>query len=79
MKAVSMCLAFLMVLGSVQYSQGSPRAACTSVIVNCFVDPCMFAQCSVAGAVCRSNYCGGCNAEWYVGSTNVSGCCNAVA
>lgn len=33
--------------------------------VNCFVDPCQVATCDVAGASCRSNYCGGCNAEWY--------------
>lgn len=32
--------------------------------VNCFVDPCDVASCDVEGAVCHSNYCGGCNAEW---------------
>lgn len=33
--------------------------------VNCFVDPCQVDSCEVEGAVCRANYCGGCNAEWY--------------
>jgi hypothetical protein len=33
--------------------------------VNCFVDPCQVDSCDVEGAVCRANYCGGCNAEWY--------------
>jgi len=33
--------------------------------VNCFVDPCEVSSCNVEGAVCESNYCGGCNAEWY--------------
>jgi hypothetical protein len=32
--------------------------------VNCFVDPCRVSSCDVPGAECRSNYCGGCNAEW---------------
>jgi hypothetical protein len=31
---------------------------------NCFMDPCVSSQCSVAGATCNSNYCGGCNAVW---------------
>lgn len=41
--------------------------ACTdgSQPVNCFVDPCEVSSCNVAGASCRSNYCGGCHAEWY--------------
>jgi hypothetical protein len=32
--------------------------------VMCFVDPCEVSKCDVEGAVCNSNYCGGCNAEW---------------
>jgi hypothetical protein len=34
--------------------------------VQCFADPCaVSAPCDVEGAECVSNYCGGCNAEWY--------------
>jgi len=36
--------------------------------VQCFVDPCQVSSCDVEGAECRSNYCGGCNAEWIDGS-----------
>lgn len=32
--------------------------------VECFADPCQVSSCSVEGATCRANYCGGCNAEW---------------
>lgn len=32
---------------------------------NCFVDPCQFASCA-SGGTCFSNYCGGCNAEFYL-------------
>ena len=34
--------------------------------VNCFVDPCRFAKppCTEA-KVCKSNFCGGCNADWF--------------
>ncbi|MFT5431550.1 MAG: hypothetical protein ACI9OJ_002247 [Myxococcota bacterium] len=31
--------------------------------VNCFADPCMFADCP--SGECVANYCGGCNAEFY--------------
>ncbi|CAF0755494.1 unnamed protein product [Adineta steineri] len=35
--------------------------------VNCLVDPCKFATCKkYPTAVCRSNYCGGCFADFYV-------------
>jgi hypothetical protein len=33
-------------------------------MVECFADPCSVSTCDADGAVCRSNYCGGCNAEW---------------
>ncbi|KAH3750907.1 hypothetical protein DPMN_185445 [Dreissena polymorpha] len=42
---------------------------CFGGIVNCFVDPCSsFINHGCPGhptAVCHSNYCGGCNADWY--------------
>ena len=35
-----------------------------SDMVECFADPCSVSTCDAAGAVCRANDCGGCNAEW---------------
>lgn len=35
-------------------------------VVDCFADPCATSTCSVAGATCESNYCGGCNAVWSI-------------
>eukprot|EP01098_Paradermamoeba_levis_P010435 TRINITY_DN4381_c0_g1_i1.p1 TRINITY_DN4381_c0_g1~~TRINITY_DN4381_c0_g1_i1.p1 ORF type:complete len:185 (-),score=33.31 TRINITY_DN4381_c0_g1_i1:19-573(-) len=32
--------------------------------VYCFVDPCSVSKCGTTGAVCYSNYCGGCFADW---------------
>jgi hypothetical protein len=32
--------------------------------VQCFADPCSVSECDVKGAICTSNYCGGCNAIW---------------
>lgn len=44
-------------------------------IVNCATDPCSAAKCrKYPTAKCFSNFCGGCNAEFYVGYTNVD--CN---
>ena len=31
---------------------------------SCLVNPCENSACSVEGATCQANYCGGCNAEW---------------
>ena len=45
--------------------------------VNCFVDPCQFAECPAKPtAVCKSNYCGGCNAVFYDGVDIVEDCQN---
>jgi len=43
---------------------GGKCACFNSDEVQCFVDPCQVSRCDVEGAECRSNYCGGCNAEW---------------
>ena len=49
-------------------STTSGRCRCNdgTLPVNCFVDPCRFAKrpCKEA-EVCKANYCGGCNAEWF--------------
>lgn len=72
----------LVVLCSV--AQGSTGDGSTSAtpcnVVNCFVDPCMFASCrAYAEATCRSNYCGGCNAEFFDASGNdVTARCDSV-
>ncbi|MET0388702.1 MAG: hypothetical protein ABW321_22210 [Polyangiales bacterium] len=44
---------------------GSCECAGDTERVQCLVDPCQVSACSEPGAVCRANYCGGCNAEWY--------------
>ena len=50
-----------------RYNCCKGECVCTdgSQPVNCFVDPCQVSRCDVPGAECVSNYCGGCNAEWY--------------
>ncbi len=36
-------------------------------LVDCFVSPCQFSLCpAYPEAVCEDDYCGGCNARWYV-------------
>lgn len=49
--------------------------------VNCFVDPCSVTTCSAyPTATCRSNYCGGCYADFFdAAGTNVTALCNSVA
>merc|ERR1712137_450253 len=43
-------------------------------VVNCFVDPCgqaMRTGChGYPDAMCKSNYCGGCNANWFDANGN---------
>lgn len=49
--------------------------ACSQSTVNCFVDPCSVEKCpAFPHATCVSNYCGGCNAEFYVKGKKVN--CN---
>jgi hypothetical protein len=44
--------------------------------VNCLVDPCQTATCpSVNGATCVANYCGGCNAQWFLNGHDVTEQC----
>ncbi|XP_030844632.1 scavenger receptor cysteine-rich protein isoform X4 [Strongylocentrotus purpuratus] len=46
---------------------------CDDVIVNCLVNPCDVSVCSAyPDAECRSNYCGGCNADFYVDDVQVN-------
>ena len=45
--------------------------------VNCFADPCQFSNClAYPSARCESDYCGGCNARFYVGEKEVTNMCN---
>ncbi|KAI3388896.1 hypothetical protein SNEBB_006729 [Seison nebaliae] len=44
--------------------------------VNCFEDPCKFSFCDISGAMCYSNYCNGCNAEWFSLAGNKLDCNN---
>ena len=44
--------------------------------VNCLVDPCRYSTCPThPRAECRSDYCGGCNARFYVGRREVTEQC----
>ena len=47
--------------------------------VNCLVDPCRYSSCrAYPSAVCRSDYCGGCNARFYLGKREVTKQCNDI-
>ncbi|XP_072014296.1 uncharacterized protein [Amphiura filiformis] len=42
-------------------------------VVDCFLDPCQFTRCSAyPNARCVSNYCGGCNADFYVNDVKLT-------
>lgn len=46
-------------------------------LVNCLVPPCQNAKCEAnPGARCENNYCGGCNADFYVNNKKVN--CNGM-
>ncbi|OQV14517.1 hypothetical protein BV898_11239 [Hypsibius exemplaris] len=62
-----------------RFASDTGNAGCPpDSIVNCFVNPCRLAQCSrVPAAVCRANYCGGCSAQWFVGTRDVTLRCRA--
>ena len=47
-----------------------------SLPVNCKANPCQFASCpAVEGATCVADYCGGCNARWFLNSQEVTSQC----
>ncbi|CAL1545074.1 unnamed protein product [Lymnaea stagnalis] len=74
-----LCLVVVLI-GAVHIAQSLPAlGTCTLGIVNCFVEPCRFSKCAVEGATCGDDYCGGCNARWYVGGKEVTSQCAAVA
>ena len=40
-------------------------------LANCFVDPCMSAECPAhPDATCMADYCGGCNARFFDANSN---------
>lgn len=52
---------------------------CEEPIYNCFVDPCTVTVCpAFPSATCISNYCGGCNAQFFDGDSEVTALCNSV-
>jgi len=58
--------------------EGGKKKSCPTALVNCFIDPCTGASCpGVPEAVCRPNYCGGCNAEFWTGSRDVTKACSS--
>ncbi|XP_064384618.1 kielin/chordin-like protein [Halichondria panicea] len=45
-------------------------------LVSCFADPCMFATCPAhPDAVCVADFCGGCNARFFIGKKEVTDTC----
>ena len=56
-------------------TQNLQQVPCLGEEVNCFVDPCQFAECPAhPNAICKSNYCGGCNAVFHDGADVVDDC-----
>lgn len=45
-----------------------------SVKGKCPKEPCAMTSCTEAGAVCKNNYCGGCNAKWFTNGEISEGC-----
>ena len=44
--------------------------------MDCFIDPCEVATCPGAPyATCKSNYCGGCNARFFIGDEDITDTC----
>ena len=57
-----------------------PPTPCTLPVYNCFVDPCSVNRCPAhPTATCRSNYCGGCNAQFFVNGIEVTAECGSLA
>ena len=47
-----------------------------SLPMNCLVDPCQYANCSaLLAATCQAEYCGGCNARWFIKDIEVTNAC----
>ena len=47
------------------------------VVVNCYLDPCLLSTCPQnPTAICVSDYCGGCNARWYYGGSDITMSCD---
>ncbi|VDI62808.1 Hypothetical predicted protein [Mytilus galloprovincialis] len=70
MKAV-LCLCLLASIVSI--SGLSLKQPCNGVVFNCFVEPCAVSKCDAyPHATCTDNYCGGCHADFYVGSHKVN-------
>lgn len=74
-----MLLGAFLWLSVVSGSNPPPPTSCTLPIFSCLVDPCMFASCPAHPlATCRSNYCGGCNADFFdVNGMDVTTLCNS--
>ncbi|VDI62806.1 Hypothetical predicted protein [Mytilus galloprovincialis] len=54
-----------MIIVSVNCSNNN-KDTCLEKSVQCFIDPCLLSECpNFPTAVCRANYCGGCNSEFF--------------
>ena len=46
--------------------------------VFCLVNPCQLATCEVKGAECVPDYCGACNAKWYLDRQEITSLCSGI-
>lgn len=61
-------------------SSSSGTSNCTSGIFQCFVNPCTVTTCPAQpNATCVDNYCGGCNARFFLYGQEVTSRCNPTA
>jgi len=74
---LSLCVVFLALLSVGLCTSLRPPVRCppNKPPVKCIIDPCRVAKCDqYPGASCVANYCGGCNAVFYVNGSEVN--CN---
>ncbi|XP_070177166.1 uncharacterized protein [Littorina saxatilis] len=50
----------------------SDPSSCSLGIAHCKTNPCSISTCSVSGAQCFDNYCGGCKADWCLNGFPIS-------
>lgn len=54
MKVFIVFLAVVLLVGQLEARVLSTNFGCVGGLVNCFIQPCMFARCNIPGAICKS-------------------------
>lgn len=65
---------FLSLVQSFEDDNEKCSAKFPSMKGKCPKEPCAMTSCTEAGAVCKNNYCGGCNAKWFTNGEISEGC-----